>query len=128
MIPDQKLYGGEDKPHPKLSKLLWAIRMVESGDREDVKDGDNGKAIGVYQIHKAYWQDSRIPGKYEDCRNRVYATRVVLAYWQRYCPEALEDVNAEVLAKTHNGGWNGPNKKSTEKYWKKVKKYYEQGD
>lgn len=108
------------------NKILNAIRMVESGGNDNVKDGDNGKAIGPFQIHKEYWQDaiefdSTIGGKYQDCRNRAYAEKIVVAYWKRYCKKALSNNDYETLAKVHNGGLNGVRVKATEAYWEKVK-------
>src|SRR5690606_22841719 len=36
-------------------EILYGIRQVESGGRENPPDGDDGLAIGPYQIHRAYW-------------------------------------------------------------------------
>ena len=38
-----------------MTKVLSAIRVVESNNNDDAV-GDNGKAIGVYQIWKSYWK------------------------------------------------------------------------
>lgn len=104
-------------------QLLAAIRTVEShGD--DSLVGDNGKAIGPFQIWRAYWLDacqydpSLKSGKYEDCFNYDYARRVVIAYLSRYGKGKTD----EQLARIHNGGPSGHKKSSTLKYWKKVKK------
>ena len=109
-----------------LDETLDAIRHVESGDYgDDAPRGDGGKARGPYQIHKAYWQDSGIPGDWSDCDREPYARRVVVAYMRRYCPEALEkpdNVNAERIARTHNGGPRGPQKAATARYWRRVQR------
>lgn len=102
-------------------ELLYGIRQVESGGRDDPPDGDDGLAIGPYQIHRAYWIDSGIPGRYQDCRDRQYAERVVIAYMQRYVPEAWAAGDAEVVARTHNGGPRGPSKRATDRYWARVR-------
>lgn len=86
--------------------------------------GDNGRAIGPFQIWKSYWQDAvehdkNIGGRYEDCKNEDYARRIVLAYWDRYAPA---DATDEQLARIHNGGPKGHKLKATLKYWAKVKK------
>ena len=110
---------------PELSdELLDAIRFVESGDRVNVPDGDGGKAIGPYQIWKAYWLDaceydaSLKHRRYEDCRDPEYARRVVIAYLSRYG----KGKSAEDLARIHNGGPKGHRKSATVEYWAKVEK------
>lgn len=106
--------------------LLDAIRRVETGGCADPSAavGDNGKAIGPYQIHRVYWQDavehSGIGGTYADCRNEEYARRVVRAYMVRYAPKGASD---EVMARIHNGGPKGHRKAATKAYWAKVRKH-----
>src|SRR5262245_20264492 len=80
-----------------LAEILDALRTVETGgERNGGRHaiGDGGAAIGPYQIHRAYWIDAKLPGRFEDCRDPDYARAVVLAYWKRYCPEALERLDA----------------------------------
>lgn len=90
---------------PPSDRLLDAIATVES-DNNPAAVGDGGKAIGVFQIHKVYWQDAvdhdpSIGGCYEDCRDPAYARRIVIAYMDRYAPANASD---ETLARIHNGG------------------------
>ena len=110
------------------SKLLHAIMMVESGGDPNVV-GDNGKAIGPYQIHRVYWLDAvefdkSIGGKYADCKNKAYAEKVVRAYWKRYATERRigRPVTDADRARIHNGGPNGFKKAAPRPYWEKVKK------
>jgi hypothetical protein len=108
-----------------LEELLDALRIVETGGEKHGgrrSTGDGGNAIGPYQIHRAYWTDARLPGRYEDCRDPRYARTVVLAYWRRYCPKALEALDAETLARIHNGGPDGNREASTVAFWKKVER------
>jgi hypothetical protein len=105
----------------KIENLLAAIRAVESGGLENPADGDGGRAIGPYQIHEGYWLDSRLPGRYADCRGEPYARRVVLAYFRRYEPEALSRGDLEALARLHNGGPKWAKKPATRDYWRRVK-------
>jgi hypothetical protein len=107
-----------------LDEILDALRRVESGGVSDpsLAVGDGGEAIGPYQIHYGYWQDADVPGAYEDCRDLAYARRVVIGYWRRYCPQALGALEAEVLARVHNGGPKGHAKRSTEVFWIKVRR------
>jgi len=109
-------------------KLLNAICMVESGCDPKVKDGDNGKAKGQFQIWESYWRDAvefdkTIGGSYENVKDKEYAKKIVRAYMQRYAPD---NATAEQIARIHNGGWNALSKKRirlTDKYWEKVKLY-----
>ena len=99
--------------------LTRAIRAVESQGRDGAV-GDEGRAIGSYQIHYAYWKDSGVLGRWEQCRDRQYAERVVRAYWQRYCPKALATGDSKTLARVHHGGPSGPLNPKTLGYWRKV--------
>lgn len=108
---------------PPSDRLLDAIATVESDNNPEAV-GDGGKAIGVFQIHRVYWQDAvqhdpSIGGQYEDCRDPAYARRIVIAYMDRYAPANASD---ETLARIHNGGPRGHKKAATNKYWNKVKK------
>lgn len=109
----------------QLDALLEALRWVESGGHKNGgrgATGDGGRAIGPYQIHRSYFVDARVAGRYEDCRDPAFARRVVIAYWQRWCPEALALRDLELLARVHNGGPRGDRKSSTLGYWKKVER------
>ena len=107
----------------RYAKLLEAIRQVETHGNPNLV-GDNGKAIGSFQIWRVYWQDAiehdkTIGGKYEDCKNDEYAKRIIIAYWDRYAPK---NATNEQLARIHNGGPQGWKTHKTDGYWKKVKK------
>jgi len=106
---------------PAMDDLLRAIRIVESNDNPAAV-GDGGKAIGCYQIWRVYWTDSGIPGTYQDCFNRAYSERVVLAYWERYATRKRlgREPTLEDLARIHNGGPNGFKKEATLEYWEKI--------
>ncbi len=110
----------------EMRRFLDAIRRVETGGLPAAgvgAVGDKGASIGPYQIQRAYWLDSRIPGEYRSClTDAAYSERVMRAYWARYCPDALRSENWEVLARVHNGGPKGAKKTATVKYWDKVKK------
>ena len=107
-----------------LDRLVQAICQVETGGEADPSNavGDSGKAIGPYQIHRAYWVDATqydktIGGTYADCKDKAYATKVVMAYLRRYSPK---NATVEDLARIHNGGPRGHLKVATVKYWAKV--------
>lgn len=104
-------------------RLLNAIRQVESNGN-DKAVGDNGKAIGPYQIWYCYWKDAvehdkSLGGSYNDCYDPDYAKKVVIAYLSRYAPKGATE---EQLARIHNGGPKGHRNSKTIKYWNKVKK------
>ena len=117
---------GPDRQVWPREQILTAIRFVESGDRENVPDGDDGLAIGPYQIHEVYWRDAiaaepSLGGRYQDCRRRSYAERVVAAYMTKWCAEAWRRGDGEVIARVHNGGPGGADKASTLGYWQRVR-------
>ncbi len=108
-----------------LDELLDALRQVETGGLKDEgrrATGDGGRAIGPYQIHRGYWQDAKLPGCHDDCRDPGYARRVVLAYWKRYAPRALEALDVQTLARVHNGGPDGARQDCTLVFWRKVER------
>jgi HAMP domain-containing protein len=102
-----------------MERLLDAIAQVESRNDPNAV-GDSGRAIGVYQIHRPYWQDgTRILGvdwSYRDASDPAKARQVVRAYLQHYG----RDRNLIDMARIHNGGPKGHEKKSTRDYARKV--------
>lgn len=105
-------------------KLLHALHQVETGGRRGPILGDGGRALGPFQLHRAYWLDAKMEGDYSDCADYDYSCRVVRRYMHRYANEKRlgRPVTAEDIARIHNGGPNGYKKKATIKYWEKVKK------
>lgn len=105
---------------PNMNQLLDAIRMVESSDGKNLT-GDNGKAIGPYQIWEDYWKDAmRILKKdwpYSDAMKESRAREAVKAYITHYG----KGHGWEGMARCHNGGPTGWKKKSTLVYLDKIK-------
>jgi hypothetical protein len=108
--------AGRVSAAPVSARLVKAIHLVETGGRLGAIKGDGGRALGPLQIHRAYWIDSRVPGRYEQCADLAYATRVLNAYMARYCPNGDD----ERIARTHNGGPRGHKKTATIRYWREV--------
>ena len=108
--------AGRVSAAPVSDRLVKAIHAVETGGRLGAIKGDGGRALGPLQIHRAYWIDSRVPGRYEQCADLAYATKVLNAYMARYCPNGTD----ETIARTHNGGPRGPQKTATIRYWREV--------
>ena len=110
------------------NQLLSAICMVESGCNPEVKDGDNGKAKGAYQIWESFHSDAvefdkSIGGSYEDVKDKAYAEKVIRAYMQRYAPD---NATPEQIARIFNAGPRALSEKRirlTDGYWAKVKKW-----
>ena len=105
-----------------------AIKEVESrGDCKSI--GDNGKAVGAYQIHEIYVKDAnRISGKsytledrYDEKKSLEIVKIVTTYYGIYYKKKTGKEVTPEIIARIHNGGALGWNKSSTISYWNKVK-------
>jgi hypothetical protein len=114
--------AGTSRP---LDLLLDAIAHVESnGDPHAV--GDNGRALGMYQIHRAYWKDGTrflgVDWAYEQARDPLKARRVVRAYLLHYGRgKSLLD-----MARIHNGGPRGHRKRATRAYARKIAEVLEE--
>ena len=104
-----------------LNSLISALMIVESSNN-DLAIGDQGRAIGCLQIHKAVVLDvNRITGsnyQWQQMTNRVQARAVCEAYLTHYGRGAT----TEQLARRWNGGPTGDRKTATVAYWAKVKK------
>lgn len=101
-----------------------AVCYKESNNGADKRDGDNGKAIGPYQIWQVYWTDavqfdSTIGGTYEDCRKREYAEKIIRAYMKRYAPA---NASFRDMVMIHNGGPTILKRKNSDAY-KRASKY-----
>jgi len=117
--------GTAPGPRYPRAQILDAIRQIESSGLPNPPDGDQGRAIGPYQIHEVYWRDAHafdptLGGRYADCRSRAYAEKVIDAYMRRYAAEAWLVGDAETVARIHNGGPEGARKSGTLGYWDKV--------
>ena len=115
-------------------QTLDAIRQVETGGCENEgrgAKGDKGKALGPYQIWNIYWQDAAVPGREyrEVLHDKKLSELVVERYMQRYARESLRRLqrgtgtlkDVEVVARIHNGGPKGHQRKSTIGYWNKAR-------
>lgn len=100
-------------------EFFRALHIVETGGRLGAIKGDNGKALGPFQIHYAYWKASGVKGSYSQCADYGYSVSVVGAWMKRYAKGA----NWETMARRHNGGPIGEKKAATKNYWQKVKKH-----
>ena len=113
-------------------EALDAIRHVETGTHLTGVGvvGDDGHALGPYQIWSPYWIDARMDyGTHGLClKDRLYAEQVVRAYMLRYsrkCTTRLLEgrgtlADVERISRIHNGGPKGYTKLATRKYWAQV--------
>lgn len=117
---------------PLDERFVKALHFVEASSKMNPPDGDSGKAIGPFQIWRAYWQDAveydpSIGGVYDNCRDYNYAKKVVTAYMNRYAKSAILSNDFETLARLHNGGPSWKKRPiavvSTGKYWTRVSAY-----
>jgi hypothetical protein len=103
------------------ASFFRALHIVETSGKLGPTIGDNGKALGPLQIHRAYHADSRVAGDYSRCADLDYSKRVATAYLKRYAPQAWAAGDVETLARTHNGGVRGATKPATKGYGVRVK-------
>lgn len=96
--------------------FLKALHLKESSGQLTPPDGDNSKAIGPYQIWRSYWIDSRMPGTYDQCRDKEYSEEVVRRYMTRYAKKAISSGDWRTCFRIHNGGPAGAKKRSTIAY------------
>ena len=103
----------------EIETLLDVLACVESNNDPNAV-GDRGRALGVYQIHRAYWEDgTRLLGvkwPYREAFNPERARCVVRAYLQHHgANKTFSDI-----ARIHNGGPSGHRKRSTLCYAQRV--------
>jgi hypothetical protein len=105
-----------------LTNLITALIAVESSGN-DMAIGDQGRAIGCLQIHRAVVLDvNRITGshyRHQDMTNRVQARAVCEAYLKHWG----KGKTTEEQARIWNAGPQGHKKKTaTQAYWLKVQR------
>jgi len=127
-----RLVGPKDR-QIDITPVLKAIRTVETGGHKDPNNavGDNGKALGAYQIWDSYWRDAvqydpslTANGEtHKNVTNPEYAERVIISYMNRYA----KDWTPEEIARIHNGGPAGATKRrnKTEEYYQKFKTHFD---
>lgn len=116
----EEKHDGQSKYN--FNQLLDAIAIVESNNNPSAV-GDNGRAVGAYQIHEIYVDDvNRILGKpyfsYADRWDAEKSRQMVYIYLNHYG----RGKTTEAMARIHVGGPKGYKKKSTLRYWQKIKR------
>ncbi len=107
-----------------LAPLFRAIHLHETAGGRDYT-GDGGESRGPFHIQRDYWTDAggAAWAYYRHVRNPRICMRIMVSYWQRFCPDALRRRDYRALARVHNGGPNGRRLAATWRYWRKVKKH-----
>jgi len=117
----------EQTARDRLDLLLDAIARVESNHDPDAV-GDGGRAIGPYQIHRAYWADGTrtlgVDWSYRQAKDPRKARQVVRAYLLHY-GKGLSLIS---MARIHNGGPRGHRRDATLEYAKRVARVLEEAD
>lgn len=102
-----------------IEQLLDAIARIES-HCDPGAVGDGGKALGVYQIHRVYWEDGTeflgVDWPHRDAIDPKKARRIVKAYLLHYG----KGKNLLDMARIHNGGPHGHKKEATLCYARKI--------
>jgi hypothetical protein len=109
-----------------LPMLIAALVVAESGPASPGgyagQAGDNGKALGILQIHKEVVLDvNRIYKthfRHEDAKNPELAKEICELYLRAWAPEGA---TPEQCARIWNGGPRGHLKAGTAGYWEKVR-------
>ena len=115
----------------QFESFLDALAIVESGNNPSAV-GDNGNAIGCYQIWRDYHADatefSGLGGSYQDCFSCEYSRDVVTEFMKRYAKPSRVDrpITLKDLSFMHVGGPNAPwstgqKLQNCEVHWNKVK-------
>lgn len=103
--------------HP-YAKIITAIGTVES-NLDTLAYNPEEDAVGFFQVRQIrlddYYQRTGKRYSLRDMYDYNKAEEVFLYYTTRYKPCEIEKI-----ARTWNGGYEGMNKKSTIKYWRKV--------
>lgn len=107
---------------PPSDRLLDAICAVESNGNANAI-GDQGRAVGAYQIHPAVVADvNRLTGSRYTIADRLDPAKsraMCRAYLAHYGERA--GGTDEAHARTWNGGPKGAKKAATVAYWRRVK-------
>jgi len=102
-----------------IERLLDAIARIESQCDPNAV-GDDGRALGAYQIHRVYWEDGTellgVDWPHRDATDPKKARRVVKAYLLHYG----KGKSLIEMARIHNGGPHGCRKKATFPYARKI--------
>jgi hypothetical protein len=107
--------------------FVAAIHQVETTGRVGPIYGDGRRSLGPLQISQAAWKDAlrfdpSIGGRYSDCKNLEYSTRVMRAYLQAHDATAFRNGDWQTCARLWNSGPTWYKKVHlTNRYWAAVR-------
>jgi len=104
--------------HSFILTLLIAINAVESSNGLTAKNQLQIRDICVQDVNRIYGTSYTM----HDAYNLEKSKEIAILYLSYWGPKAKNNPDYETLSRIWNGGPNGHKKKSTLKYWKKVKK------
>ena len=130
-IPQNSSFSAQVRAAAKKAKsfedFVAAIHHVETTGRTGPIYGDGRRSLGPLQISQAAWKDAlrfdpSIRGKYSDCKNLEYSTRVMRAYLQAHDLVAFRSGDWETCARLWNSGPTWYTKvRLTNQYWAQVR-------
>jgi hypothetical protein len=115
------------KKAKSFEDFVAAIHHVETTGRVGPIYGDGRRSLGPLQISQAAWKDAlrfdpSIGGRYSDCKNLAYSTKVMRAYLKGYDPVAFKNGDWESCARLWNSGPAWASKvRLTNRYWAQVR-------
>ncbi len=120
------------KPTMSIEQLLKIIAEIESENNPEVKDGDDGRAVGLYQLHQISVRDVNehfgtnfiYSGEGDMRKIPSIAKNIVILYLrllnQRFSKKYNRNASVKELLRMYNGGPTGYAKESTLPYWEKA--------
>jgi hypothetical protein len=115
------------KQAKSFEDFVSAIHHVETTGRVGVIYGDGRRSLGPLQISQAAWKDATrfdpsIGGRYSDCKNLDYSTKIMRAYLQKHAAVAFRNGDWQTCARLWNSGPSWYKKTHlTNKYWAAVR-------
>ena len=108
--------------HSLILTLLVALQAVESSNGLMSKNRLQIRECCVIDVNRIYSTSYDMHDVYDKARSEEIAL-LYLSYWgEKYQAKTSRKPTHEVYARIWNGGPDGWKKRSTLKYWKKVKK------
>lgn len=121
----QEIIPNEKPDYSKIfDRMFDGLKWIESTN-DPSAIGDEGKAIGILQIRKEYFEDAmKQPNLFHHLthygmRSSMASKNTMKLYMQRQIDRNDEWLTEEDLVRIHNGGPLGHTKKSTLPYLKK---------
>ena len=115
------------KTAKSFEDFVSAIHHVETTGRTGAIYGDGRRSLGPLQISQAAWKDAirfdpSIGGRYSDCKNLEYSTKIMRAYLMAHDSIAFKTGDWQTCARLWNSGPSWYKKAHlTNRYWAAVR-------